>query len=176
MTVRKHIYGLVGLSGHPSGGHGQRCHGVAHERHQNAQKWPPLWAPPSTHIYEEKKMKKNEKNPDFLRGTNAVTFQLSNHDKKWCCGVVGSPMGVHKCGVKYGNFTVVTSHSDGEREEAQMVSSHFIVIKVPSRTSVVTVQARKLLRWGQGVAHGGAQLRQKSIGNQSLTLDVVTAP
>ena len=90
MTVRKHIYGLVGLSGHPRGGHGQRCHGVAHERHQNAQKWPPLWAPPSTHIYEEKKMKKNEKNPDFLRGTNAVTFQHSNHDKKmmlWGRGV-----------------------------------------------------------------------------------------
>ena len=85
-------------------------------------------------------------------------------------------MGVHKCGVKYGNSTVVTSHSDGEREEAQMVSSHFILIKVQSRTSVVTVQARKLLRWGQGVAHGGAQLRQKSNGNQSLTLDVVTAP
>ena len=85
-------------------------------------------------------------------------------------------MGVHKCGVKYGNFNVVTSYSDGEREEAQMVSSYFILIKVQSRTSVVTVQARKLLRWGQGVARGGAQLRQKSIGNQPLTLDVVTAP
>ena len=83
-------------------------------------------------------------------------------------------MGVRKYGVKYGNSTVVTSHSDGEREEAQMVSSHFILIKVQSRTSVVTVQARKLLRWGQGVAHGGAQMKRNHSVTIILSCNVLT--
>ena len=90
IPVHNHVYGLVGLSGHQRGGPGHRCHGVAHERHQNAQKWAPPWAPPSTHKNEKIKMKKNEKNHYFLRGTNAVTFQLSNHDRKmmlWGRGV-----------------------------------------------------------------------------------------
>ena len=36
-----------GLSGHQKRGQGQKCHGVAHERHQNAQNWAALWAPPT---------------------------------------------------------------------------------------------------------------------------------
>ena len=90
IPVRNHVFGLVGLSGHQRGGQGHRCHGVARGRHQNAQKWAPPWAPPSTHKNEKIKMKKNEKNHYFLRGTNAVTFQLSNHDRKmmlWGRGV-----------------------------------------------------------------------------------------
>ena len=90
IPVHNHVCGLVGLSGHQRGGQGHRCHGVARGRHQNAQKWAPPWAPPSTHKNEKIKMKKNEKNHYFLRGTNAVTLQLSNHDRKmmlWGRGV-----------------------------------------------------------------------------------------
>ena len=54
IPVHNHVYGLVGLSGHQRGGQGHWCHGVAHERPQNAQKWAPPWAPPFTHKNEKK--------------------------------------------------------------------------------------------------------------------------
>ena len=46
IPVRNQIFGLSGLSGNKKRGQGQRCHGSAHERHQDAQNWAALWAPP----------------------------------------------------------------------------------------------------------------------------------
>ena len=90
IPARNQSYGLGGLSGHQRGGQGQRCHGVAHERHQNAQNWTAPWAPPTTHKNKEIKMKKNEKDPIFWLETHTVTFQLSNRARKkmlWGGGV-----------------------------------------------------------------------------------------
>ena len=57
ISVRNHVYGLVGLSKYPRKDQGQWLHVVAHERHHIAQKWARTWVPPFTHLNKEMKMK-----------------------------------------------------------------------------------------------------------------------
>merc|ERR1719327_951723 len=61
IPAHNQILGPGDLSGHQRRSQGQRCHGVAHERHQNARNWAAPWAPPSTLKSKGKKKKKTKK-------------------------------------------------------------------------------------------------------------------
>ena len=52
--------------------------------------------------------------------------------------------------------------------------SNHIPIKLHCFTSVLIVHAQKSMRWGQGVAHGGAKMKQKHLVSIILSGNVVT--
>ena len=94
--------------------------------------------------------------------------------KKWCCGVVGSPIKVHKWSIEYWAFWVSTY-------------GYFWFWVLKGREGVkwliVTLWwVERMVRhpewwfqpktWGAGVAHGGAQWEQKSLRISILRCEI----